>query len=926
MPVLGIKIFITLTFFTFFFCTEKIKAQDYKIKGHLYDSLEKKPIKNASVYLIDAKDSFLISFSRSSESGLFELSFNEKPDHSKVIIVVNYPEYAEYFDEVNLTVGTRIYDLKKIYLTNKIHLLQEVIVKDNLRAIRIKGDTTIFIADSFHLARGAITEDLIKKLPGFKVDLKGHIQFQGERIKTILIDGEEFFGNDPLLTTQNLRADLIDKVQVYDNNADPLKSNFNTGSSGGKVINLKLKKNKKREVFGKLNAGHDVDNYYDSKSIFNQFTDQKKLALYSIISDVGQFDLSSSEQNKYAEESGPSIENSNSWDMDTWNGEFIGYGFPTASTQGIHFSNKWNNDQASINSNYKLVNLSIKGNAYSKNYFFSKDSSYKMSDSLALNNSISTNKIFTVYQRANIKKWNLKLEINGFSAHKNIDEYSESDITDNANILRSKSTTRNLSGLTLKFLSSNFILKRTFSNPRKIFSVNYVHGYNNILGDGFLNSSNSFYSTQSNLISMEHIDQFKRFDFSQSTSDIKMNFSQPVSDKSFLVFTANNLWTTNQSIRLSFNKDMSLSYIAIDTIHSSNYAYSINTQKIGVGFTTTPAKFYLISGIDIGFTNLSQKDKFSNFNYNKNYINIYPKIIFSYNFLNNKRLLFSYNGFTTQPTLAQTQPVKSNSNSLNVNVGNLLLKPSFTNTIAVKYFTYNTLKKNHFIARAQLSVFSNSFSTSAAVDSNYIRENKTINVNGNNDLQTYSEYGFLLKKMNIDVLLTGSYREETTVYYFNYKPLKSFIRNASFALDLSKDFQNKASISIDFSLNYYNAESNMNVTRDIDYWENNIEFDGGFSFLKSFSIHSNIKTTFRGNNNFFDRNKNCVIFNYSIEKSFLKDNSVSLKLQGNDLFNQNIGIERHLYRNSISESSYNIIKRYFLFSFQWKFNYSRVNK
>lgn len=79
----------------------------------MYDSLKKKPIKNASVYLIDAKRLILISFSRSSESGLFELSFNEKPDHSKVIIVVNYPEYAEYFDEVNLTVGTRIYDLKK---------------------------------------------------------------------------------------------------------------------------------------------------------------------------------------------------------------------------------------------------------------------------------------------------------------------------------------------------------------------------------------------------------------------------------------------------------------------------------------------------------------------------------------------------------------------------------------------------------------------------------------------------------------------------------------------------------------------------------------------------------------------------------------------------------------------------------------------
>ena len=90
-------------------------------------------------------------------------------------------------------------------MLQKAILLKEVIVH-NTGAIRIKGDTTEFVADSFKVKEGATVEDLLKKLPGLSVNSKGEITAQGKQVDKVLVDGEEFFGNDPTIATQNIGA------------------------------------------------------------------------------------------------------------------------------------------------------------------------------------------------------------------------------------------------------------------------------------------------------------------------------------------------------------------------------------------------------------------------------------------------------------------------------------------------------------------------------------------------------------------------------------------------------------------------------------------------------------------------------------------------------------------------------------------------
>jgi hypothetical protein len=98
-------------------------------------------------------------------------------------------------------------------------------------------------------------------------------------VQKVLVDGKEFFGNDPKIATKNLPADAIDKVQVYDKLSDQAQlTGFDDGNSE-KTINLKLKKDKKKGVFGKINAGAGTDERYQGKFNVNSFKGARQMSV-----------------------------------------------------------------------------------------------------------------------------------------------------------------------------------------------------------------------------------------------------------------------------------------------------------------------------------------------------------------------------------------------------------------------------------------------------------------------------------------------------------------------------------------------------------------------------------------------------------------------------------------------------------------------
>jgi hypothetical protein len=190
-------------------------SQSATVKGKISDTLEKKSLSNAVITLMNKKDSVLFKFSRSNEKGEFSIT---KIKPGQYILIVSYPRFANYTEEIDIKENFT-HDLGTVPLTQVAKLLETVVVRTG-SSIRIKGDTTEFTADSFHVKEGATVEDLLRELPGFQVDSKGNITTQGKRVDKVLVDGEEFFGNDPTMATQNIGARAVDKVQVYDTKTD----------------------------------------------------------------------------------------------------------------------------------------------------------------------------------------------------------------------------------------------------------------------------------------------------------------------------------------------------------------------------------------------------------------------------------------------------------------------------------------------------------------------------------------------------------------------------------------------------------------------------------------------------------------------------------------------------------------------------------
>ena len=168
----------------FLLAISSLQAQQSVLKGNISDTAIKQNLEHALISLLRAKDSTLYKFARADAQGNFEVK-NLIPGKFKVVIT--YPGYADYVDDISVT-DQPVIALGKIGLTTKVHLLEDVIVRQQIAAIRMKGDTIEYKADSFKVRPGASVEEMLRKVPGFQIDKDGKITAQGEKIEKVLVE------------------------------------------------------------------------------------------------------------------------------------------------------------------------------------------------------------------------------------------------------------------------------------------------------------------------------------------------------------------------------------------------------------------------------------------------------------------------------------------------------------------------------------------------------------------------------------------------------------------------------------------------------------------------------------------------------------------------------------------------------------------
>ena len=907
-------------------CTLMCIAQRSTIKGSVADTTDATAhLSNTSILLLRAKDSTLYKFTRSNSKGAFQL---QNLDTGKYVLLVTYPGYADYVDQVQVTSDKAI-DLGAIHVISKAHLLQEVVVRQTVGAIKVKGDTTEFTADSFHVKENANVEDLLKKMPGIQVDSKGQITAQGEKVKKVLVDGEEFFGDDPTLVTQNLRADMVDKVQVYDKKSDQAAfTNVDDGQKD-KTINIKLKEDKKRGYFGKIAAGAGVDGHHDNQLMFNKFRKKEKIAGYALASNTGTSGLgwrdqdsygASNNESEYDEASGITYFSGSSDPLDSWNGQYNGQGLPLVQSGGLHYNNKWDGDKQSINGNYKLSKLMVDNleTSNAKN-ILPGNINYNNSRTGSAN-SMLRNKGNGVYEVDLDSSQSLKITVDASATHKiNFsDSYTETLREDSTELNNSKRTIRDTAN-TNQF-NSTLLWRKKFHKKGRTLSFNLKENYTDNNSRGFLYALNNFY-TDPSAPTTTTTDQYKTSSGKNTVLNGKLTYSEPLSAYSAII--ANYGLTVNNSIssQLSYNRNGNGKYDALDSVYSNDYKFNVLTNRGGLAYSYNRKKIRSSIGSDVGFTDFKQTDQlFNNYAMERHFVNWYPQARFNYSFTNQRRLGFSYNGNTQQPSIQQIQPVRSNNNPLYIVVGNPLLKPSFNNNYSLNFFDYKVLTSRSIWFSASYNTTHNAITSNTYTDSSGKTTTQSVNVNGNTNFNGYLDYSFKLKKLNMFVSFGSNVNTSRYVSIVNNVNNITNSGNYSGNLRLGKEKENKYEFSLNGNATYSTSTSTIQKDAATRYWTYSIEQNSEVTLPLKFTIHSDINysiyqktATFTGNNNVF-------LWNAWFGKKFGKKDNLLVKVSGNDLLNKNVGIRRQITSNLVSENRYNTIRRFFLLSVVWNFN------
>ncbi|RVT97297.1 TonB-dependent receptor [Mucilaginibacter limnophilus] len=896
------------------------------VKGAVTDSASNVKLENSTISILDHKDSTLVSFTRATSSGEFNI---EHLPRGKFIMLITYPEYADYAEEFVLDSVNHEINFGTVNLILKSKLLAEVIIKARPTAIKIKGDTTEYNAAAFTVQPNAKVEDLLKQFPGIQIDKDGKITAQGETVNKVLVDGEEFFGDDPTLVTKNIRADMVDKVQLYDKKSD--QATF-TGIDDGqktKTLNIKLKEDKKTGSFGKADVGIATKDFYQAQLLFNTFRGKKKFSAYGTLANTGKIGLNWQDNNKYTgganmefmDGGGIMIMSNTNDDLESFNGTYNNEGIPVARTGGVHYDAKWGDDKYSINANYKAGSLTVDGSKVSLSENILADTSViKSNTNQTFHNFIFRQKADGMYQAKLDTSSNLKITFDGtLKNNETIDSYISENRIGNRQTFSNRDLTNK--GDQNSFNATIFYNKRF--KPGRTISVNIAPSVNQSSANGFLKSDINYYNNEGARDSTVHIDQYKVNDIKSAVLNSNITYTEPLF-KSLSLTLNYGLGINNATAdRKTFSPSSAGKYdVLVDTL-SSDYKLNQLSNQAGAVFNFKQGKSNVTFGTRAALVNFTQRDLYTGNNFERNFTNWFPQASFNYKFKERSSAWLYYNGNTTQPTIDQIQPIRNNNDPLNITKGNPDLTPSFTNSFNLGYSSYKVLTEQYFRISGNYSFVTNPITSNTMTDTATTRTvYQFTNLAGKKPANFYFSTYFDRRIKKLDIGLGLDLNLNGSTYYNMINNELSFTKSYTYSgtFNVQKYKYLKYSMYVSFGPNYTINETSTQKDRNNN--GRGFNTNGSFSYFLPLKmvISTDINYQFRAKTPTFNSDFHLFIWNASLTKVLNKQDNFRALLTVNDLLNKNTGFNRNAYGNIIMENRYTTIRRYFILSLVYDFN------
>lgn len=891
------------------------QAQEMKVTGTVYDSTGVKPVKNAMAMAVRMKDSLLLGFDRTDENGKFELSGFEIDTFS---LILDHPSFDDKTYYMFGHKDNAEIEIPSIKMPLKSQEIEEVVIYANREPIFYRGDTLVYVADSFATHEGAVVEDLLKKLPGIKVDKEGKLTSQGQEISKVLVDGDEFFGADPTIATQNLGADGIATVEVYEKE--------NEDGIGGddekiQVLDLKLKDSAKKGYFGRISGASDfaltpindkigTDPFFEGEILFNKFNGARKFSVFALGSNTPRSSFGRGDMNKFGltNEDGAG---GRFWEDNTQNTS----GIPQTLKAGVYFSDKIGKKKAAkINMNYSYYNTELDAVTASKSQYFLADTTYYTDDSTRNYTRDQSHRFNVSFETPLDSLTTLKIKP---SFRYDLGTSESSDMStflneDGVEALRTSIGNKNESnGYSVDAMAS---INRKFKKKKRELELRYDLDMSNNQTDGNLLTDSRLSS-----IAIDSVDQSKVNNNSSTSHYATLTYVEPIAKRWKTEFEYLFEYGLSDQNKETYDFENGAYSTQLNTGLSNIFETTRQQHRGGIRLIYDNRKHSVSAGVKLRNIDIQNINQITDSTVDQNITNLLPNFRYQFKPSMSKRFGFNYRTSSSQPSINDLQPVPDNSNPNRVQLGNPDLKPNYSHNINVNFNTWQAMSGRYIWSGGYLTLTDNAFASSTNYDNLGRAVTQTVNVDGNLYTGVYAGGGLPLfnRVFTIEPNINASYSK-----YSNFiQGEKNVTQNYDLTGGLDFDFEwDSLEIFLTSSYSYNNPISSLSTVSSTPFTIE--EYGVGFEWRLPLGFTIGSEGTYTKNaqpgGGFY--NTEFFVWNAEVSKTFLKTNNLQIALIGNDILNQNVNARRQVNGNIVTDYRTTIISRYFLLKATLRFN------
>ena len=550
----------TLLVLFFFLPLVGAYAQGFPVFGTVQSATDKSNLIGVTVVLM--KDSTtVVTGSTTDTEGKFRL---EQVSPGKFTLKVQYLGFKTISKAIQ--VQQTALNLGTLFLQEETTVLGEVEIIGRIPPGEQKGDTAQFNAAAFKTAPDASAQDLVQKMPGIMVQ-DGKMQAQGEDVQQILIDGKPFFGNDVNAALQNLPANAIASIQVFDKKSDKAEvSGFDDGERI-KTINIVTKPNRKIGRFGKTSVGYGSRDRYLLGASVNFFNDARRITVTGLSNNINTLNFSADRNN-----SGNSPQN----------------GLITTHALGLNYSENWGKKVEVSGSYFYNNRRNIGGQLKFRDFVLPSDSGLVYSEQNRSNNLDANHRAWLRLDYKINDRNRLLFTPNLFIQNVTSDSYFLGRTENESGSLNQTENNANGDQVNTDF-NNNILFSHRFLKPGRSVTFNLRSSYHLDKANNFRLANNLFYSEAD---SSEILNQYTNLDRNGLNWEGEVSFTEPLGKNGQVELEYEIGDRLNDSDKRTYDyAEGTDNYSYLNTPLSNTFNNAYRTQEAEAGYRYKTEKF-----------------------------------------------------------------------------------------------------------------------------------------------------------------------------------------------------------------------------------------------------------------------------------------------------------------------------------------------